>query len=86
VKRRFYHSASSIHRAVAGLLHRDGSPQAALDAIRPALARMQSRMQRLANSAEHDAAIRQDGMRYGWRIDVRIALLQLERLLAGGVR
>jgi hypothetical protein len=33
----------------------------------------------LATSAEHDARVHRDGVRYSWRVEVRIELLRLER-------
>jgi hypothetical protein len=83
---RFYSNTDSIDRTVTRLLRRHGSPGAALEAIRPALSRMHTRMTALAWSDEELRRNHRDSIRYGWRIEVRIELLRRERVRRQEVR
>jgi hypothetical protein len=78
--RRFYSNTGSIDRAVLGLLRRHCTPEAALEAIRPALSRMHTRMTAFAWSDDELRRNHRDSVRYGWRIEVRIELLRRERV------
>jgi hypothetical protein len=76
---RFYSNSESIARAAAALVHRHGSPEAAIAAIKPACVRMHQRTLACARTPADWRRIDAEASRSGWRNAVRIELLKLVR-------
>jgi hypothetical protein len=74
-----YNRQGCVNRAAAFLVRKHGTPDTALDALRPALTRLQAASVASARTSQF-ALLERPSIRYCFSLDVRIDLLQLARI------